>query len=603
VRQLAHRHPAEVAVGRRPAFLDKATAIVVAATLIALTGCAQAAPSGAPTASNAPAISMTPAAGATSSTSARVTPATVSVATPTTSAGPPSSAPVSIDIALQDSTATSAEIGPEGDRLTTTSVDGTEFVLTVPAGALLSPEEITMTPLAGASGGPLGDNAAVEGVQLEPDGLVFLRVATLEIRPPELSPDALGFSTHGGGENFHLFPSDVADGSFVQAITHFSDYGYFLGIPPEAIAPEAMAYGDDMAASTENDLAVIDATIADPQLGWTADTVALAAWADSITEKLGRVQDELDLELVTGEMLAFLGQVITRINKRQAQGVTVSVHAQVLEAAVELFDRWLAKGDEIVDGQWQRCLLGHPAATLSIFRWYVVGGTIGDLIIHLVDAPIAGAREILDRWEQLAESCMQFEVEWDTTVVWDTTDGSATTQTKARTRLGIDAISQDVMVQTPATMTSPYVTAPIGVERFTLPPRAGASCTLEIHDAGTAEFRFEIDTRLPNVGRYQDAQVDKFRIGLGVPTPPWFSCVELPSEIDLATAFWEFPLEQANEARPKDKQHHTVFELEIQDGGDVYASLDTNDRAVIAQGGSGTVTQEIRVVHVPQTSD
>ena len=545
---------------------------------------------------------MTPAAGATSSTSARVTPATVNVAPPTTSAGPPSSAPVSIDIALQDSTATSAQIGPEGGRLTTTSVDGTEFVLTVPAGALLSPEEITMTPLAGASGGPLGDNAALEGVQLEPDGLGFLRVATLEIRPPELSPDALGFSTHGGGENFHLFPSDVADGSFVQAITHFSDYGYFLGIPPEA-----MAYGDDMAAATENDLAVIDATIADPQLGWTADTVALAAWADSITEKLGRVQDELDLELVTGEMLAFLGQVITRINKRQAQGVTVSVHAQVLQAAVELFDRWLAKGDEIVDGQWQRCLLGHPAATLSIFRWYVVGGTIGDLIIHLVDAPIAGAREILDRWEQLAESCMQFEVEWDTTVVWDTTDGTATTQTKARAKLQASIPSADGLFYGAGAgaggslVASPYVQAPISVERFSLPALPGASCTLEVHDEGTAEFRFALDTRLPNVGRYHEAKVNEFQIALGVKTPPWFSCAELPGEIDLAAAFWWFPVERANESRPKDGDH-AVFDLEIKDVGDVYASVETTDKAVITDGGSGTVTQAIRVVHVPSPS-
>src|SRR5690348_14436311 len=60
-----------------------------------------------------------------------------------------------------------------GGSLSATGGDGTVYTLTVPDKALLSAQEISMTPLAAMDALPLGGGLAA-GVQLEPEGLRFL---------------------------------------------------------------------------------------------------------------------------------------------------------------------------------------------------------------------------------------------------------------------------------------------------------------------------------------------------------------------------------------------------------------------------------------------
>jgi len=84
--------------------------------------------------------------------------------------------PLNLTLALEDDGAESAIIGPDGGKLKLS------FVLTLPAGALLTDTRITATPIARTSGLPDGAGA-ITGVVLKPDGLELAQTATLEITP------------------------------------------------------------------------------------------------------------------------------------------------------------------------------------------------------------------------------------------------------------------------------------------------------------------------------------------------------------------------------------------------------------------------------------
>ena len=157
----------------------------------------------------------------------------------------------------------SADIEPGGGALSATAADGTRFTLTLPEGALLSTERVTMTPLVSIGDFPLS-GGLVGGVQLGPEGLSLLKPATLRIDPPVAVPDErrTGFAYRGEGDEFHLYPS-AGDGSAITLeLTHFSGYGagqeteqgrsdFAERNPPSRISDQGeqqQAAGDELAA-------------------------------------------------------------------------------------------------------------------------------------------------------------------------------------------------------------------------------------------------------------------------------------------------------------------------------------------------------------------
>jgi hypothetical protein len=117
-------------------------------------------------------------------------------------------------------------VGPDGATLVATAGDGTRFTLTIPQGALLSDERISMAPLARIEGFPLSRGMA-GGVQLGPDGLALLRPAKLAIEPAAHVAPArrTGFAYHGTGREFHLVPIRSEGAAHTLAVRHFSGYG------------------------------------------------------------------------------------------------------------------------------------------------------------------------------------------------------------------------------------------------------------------------------------------------------------------------------------------------------------------------------------------
>lgn len=120
--------------------------------------------------------------------------------------GPPTQR-VDVSPGLDSASAASAAIDGEGGRVDALATDGTTYSLIVPAGALASPTQITMTPLASLVGSPLGAGL-VGGVQLEPDGLELAKTATLVIQGDRIAPGPgqTGFAYHANGQDFHLEP-------------------------------------------------------------------------------------------------------------------------------------------------------------------------------------------------------------------------------------------------------------------------------------------------------------------------------------------------------------------------------------------------------------
>jgi len=134
--------------------------------------------------------------------------------------------------AHSDSTrAVSGLISTDGGSVSATAADGTVFTLTLPAGALLSDEKITLTPVASVDGLPLSGGLAA-AVQLAPEGLLLFETASLVIDPPApiASDQEVAFAWRGSGDEFGLYPPDpTGDSALSLSISHLSTYGVGRG--------------------------------------------------------------------------------------------------------------------------------------------------------------------------------------------------------------------------------------------------------------------------------------------------------------------------------------------------------------------------------------
>ena len=134
--------------------------------------------------------------------------------------------PLKVTVALDASATTKGVIPVTGGTLSATAVDGTKFTLTVPEKALLSDQEISMTPVSSIDGLPLS-GGLVAAVDLKPDGLVLFQPATLTIEPAKgVSPkEYVSFSYNGSGDELFLYPAEVTDTTVTVSLMHFTGFG------------------------------------------------------------------------------------------------------------------------------------------------------------------------------------------------------------------------------------------------------------------------------------------------------------------------------------------------------------------------------------------
>ncbi len=136
---------------------------------------------------------------------------------------------VNLELSLDSANSVSRVITETGGTITATGEDGSFFTLEIPAGALHSPERITVTPVRRVDGLPLEEGGPLATVQLEPEGLWFDVPATLTIEVEKPVPEAerVGFAWIAQGHDAHLYPTGGGDSlEMVFKLVHFSGYGF-----------------------------------------------------------------------------------------------------------------------------------------------------------------------------------------------------------------------------------------------------------------------------------------------------------------------------------------------------------------------------------------
>ena len=150
-------------------------------------------------------------------------------------------------------------IGRQGGSAFALAPDGTFYTLVVPPGALETPVPITIAPVTSASGLPFS-GGLVAGVKLGPDGVEFLKPATLLIRRDDLvaTVDQRVLGARGNGRQAFLshFSRDLRDvGGLVDEHTlalpvrHFSTYVVARGTAAETSAQAARTPSDALDAA------------------------------------------------------------------------------------------------------------------------------------------------------------------------------------------------------------------------------------------------------------------------------------------------------------------------------------------------------------------
>jgi hypothetical protein len=161
--------------------------------------------------------------------------------------------PRAVTVAIDSSRATSAVISTSGGKLHASAADGTTFELSLPAGSLTGEETVTMTPLSSVTGAPLSVGH-IEGVKLEPDGLILAKPAVLTIVPKPVmaaTQQQVGFGYHGQGSDFHFQMLDPSAGISLH-ILHFSGCGVGGASPidmqNQSLTPPTQSYDQEAQA-------------------------------------------------------------------------------------------------------------------------------------------------------------------------------------------------------------------------------------------------------------------------------------------------------------------------------------------------------------------
>ena len=289
-----------------------------------------------------------------------------------------------LDLARRDT----SEVSPEsGGFLFAADAGGTTYSLSIPPGALASPQEISITPVTGVQGLPVGGFAG--GVQMDPDGLALLKPATLTIEPADSLPAQTSvFGWFGAGSDFHFAPHH-AGAPLELSVTHFSGAGSSSSPP----APGASVPSDPEAQAKQS----IAKSLDDLQSGRISKEEADRRNAEAIrTWYYGEIRPTLDIALNEDDyfteraVIDYVGWVAL---------IQAGLAADLLGAEAADAKR---RVDQAVDQAWQRTRqrcrdsdIAQVARLSRLIRFYWGG------IAHRDDTP-----DLLAELRQ----CLRFEL-------------------------------------------------------------------------------------------------------------------------------------------------------------------------------------------------
>ena len=324
---------------------------------------------------------------------------------PPTTTFPQTPDPLSVESSLQEERAvTQTAYAHEDSTITATAADGTTYTLVVPAGALLGPEQITMTPVASVPDLPLS-GGLVAGVQLEPHGLLLRQPAQLTIESPDAGPLAAqtAFLFHEEGADFHLYPMDAPapadDVDTVRlSLTHFSTPGLGSGT-----AADRASVAERVPARTQ---AQVEAAVSEFLRQERAHQQSGGEPNPEVTQQVTEVMNQYHDDVIRPRMEAAETDE-TLAAEAIAEGLSWSRQMQLLgdednPRHGEIMERVERILRNVMEQNWEDCLDHDLSATLDLFRVARSAALLG----------YAWAEEAQDK----AFGCGRFEVRFDSRV-------------------------------------------------------------------------------------------------------------------------------------------------------------------------------------------
>jgi len=296
------------------------------------------------------------------------------------------------------------EFGPAGGVLTTTGLDGTQFTLDIPEGALLAPELITMTPVEAISDLPV-PGGLVAAVDLQPSGLEFWEPVVLTIDPvADIPPEEQTPFLISLGE-FVLHPLVLESSEIQLPLTHFSAAGLAQG--PVTDLPRLSSAFDAYTAAVAALVlpqrpALLGGGSGDPQ--FASDLAELAdAYYDA---NLAPGLEVADANVAGFGACPVAIQLVRHAWAFAALGQSIGGQQQYprLQAALQALSPHLAGCRQ---GDFNRCVQFHDL------------GAIGRIIAYTRVMALLGIPDSPSPLDEMVEKCARFEVSF---LSWICTD-------------------------------------------------------------------------------------------------------------------------------------------------------------------------------------
>jgi hypothetical protein len=292
--------------------------------------------------------------------------------------------PLTVQVSLDTTKATSAVIGPIGGEITASAASGATLTLTVPTHALLSPHTITLTPLASVSGLPL-KGGLLAGAQLSPDGLLLAKPAHLKItlpKPPSSGMNAYAFGYRHNGTELHLVPKAGSGMSVTLTIWHFSGAGVGSGTSSDA-SSQAANHAPTAPQDQVEQAQALGLQILPLLLGWEAE----------LGTQLGQSPPDLALLDAIYQQLMIFEPLAIAADRPDLPPALYSKMALVLQIAATLaLDRCRSVPD--------------ASEGMRVIRWIEWAQAHPLLLQHLDTASLEGA----------VVKCLRFRLDFTTTI-------------------------------------------------------------------------------------------------------------------------------------------------------------------------------------------
>ena len=316
-----------------------------------------------------------------------------------------SASPLPVVFVEDASRASTVEIGPGGGMVSAVDANGTTYTLTVPEGALLGTLPIRMTPI-GLGESPLEDGIAF-GVAMEPDGLVFLEAATLEIAGPGFDPaTAVGFSTDGDGEDFGARPAGFDGDTAILDVPHFSQSGVIT-----TNSMEVAAILESYTPSSRERRHLQEWTMRERRSGTPAEQARefsriAAGWLEEIAKEAEIAGDEAAVETLVGEYFT-VAALLHRL-KQDAPDEYARYEGEIQRLLVEAGRSLQGAAARMFDRQKSRCVdESDPDALFAMVKW---------ALLYIVFGATTDDYSLLEEMDAATRQCLRFEVVFTSTI-------------------------------------------------------------------------------------------------------------------------------------------------------------------------------------------